>query len=225
MCVFACARSRSGYACSVCFCLRALTLCTLTLCMLCVSLLTHAHTMHAHAMHAPAVHAQCSREHDSCPYSQKTSRGRCAYCIIVPLSLSHSLSLSLSLSLSFTHTHTHTRTHTHTYTHTHQGKFQLVLLPLAGHAVHEDEATASANHIRTFLQVSAKHWRTALTLIIWAFKFPIFDIGVLCDYGHVYNIPASDHDCARFAALLPLLPPTHTCTHTYTHKPNMRGLV
>mmetsp|Transcript_11780 Transcript_11780/g.30869 ORF Transcript_11780/g.30869 Transcript_11780/m.30869 type:complete len:85 (-) Transcript_11780:668-922(-) len=33
-----------------------------------------------------------------------------------------------------------------------QGKFQLVLLPMAGHAVHEDEAVAAANHIRTFLQ-------------------------------------------------------------------------
>ena len=29
-----------------------------------------------------------------------------------------------------------------------------MLLPLAGHAVHEDEAVAAAGHIRTFLHVS-----------------------------------------------------------------------
>jgi protein phosphatase methylesterase 1 len=33
-----------------------------------------------------------------------------------------------------------------------QGKFQLVLLPAAGHAVHEDEADKAAEHMVQFLK-------------------------------------------------------------------------
>lgn len=32
-----------------------------------------------------------------------------------------------------------------------QGKFQLVLMPTAGHAIHEDEAAATAEHLSHFL--------------------------------------------------------------------------